>query len=923
MRTIAWISKVLGWIAIAFLSSQQLNAQPLCFGGQVSLNGGITSLVQCVQNDNPTLYPESNAAIENDSYFFVLTNNISIIITTFDGSEGIDMDDYPVGTYRIYGFSYTGNLNTATAQPGNPFIGITSDDCFSYSSTFVFVVRNSCESVQCQGGNIFSSDGSTYVSACKDGVADILSFTNTSSGNATYRYVLVDSQQMIQSVIVNDTLDAEILAVGSYSIHGISYSGQLVASTIEAGMPFSGIETNGDCLEWSNYAITIEVIDCELGEGCTHLYFSEYIEGSQNNRALEIYNPTSFPVDLNDYDVFVYTNGSDQGQPVMALSGILQPGEVYVITNSQASEELLAVADITGGVATFSGNDAIALLYNLTPIDVIGVIGEDPGEGWQWSNGNSLASTANRTLVRKATVNAPTTNWELSRGQWLIYPENEFNYIGSHTAASCDQNVYIGFELTNMLVAEDVGTIHIGIQGFNITQPTEVTVTLVAGTATPGVDFIHNLPIELTFTPEVTQHSITLDIVNDVEMEPYEYFMLELVDNSGIVTLVNSLLNITIEHSDQYYPHRTIADVTHVDSFGVGDSINVFCRLFGVVHGENLNPTGVEFTLIENHAGIKVFDADENFGYTVQEGDSVQVCGQVVQFNGMLYLYADSIFYVNSGNGLDSPLEVDQISEENESAMIKLRCVELVNPAQWINQTNGFDVDITNGVNTYTMHIDRDVNLFGMPPLDGHFHVVGIGAQNDEIPPYLDGYSIWPRYLEDIQGRVIARFSPADEIIFGMNGAVVNYENESTGGESYLWNFGDGQTATDENPEHYYPYSFFMGIADVWVSLTVTDAEGCSDTYTDNLDVVYSSIDEKTSPRFTCYPNPFQNILHIAGNRDMQIIHVYDSMGQLIFSTTLHNQLNYEIPTSTWAAGMYMVDVSGMEGASRFRVIKH
>ena len=49
----------------------------------------------------------------------------------------------------------------------------------------------------------------------------------------------------------------------------------------------------------------------------TDLFFSEYIEGSSNNKALEIFNGTGAPVNLatGGYTVQMYFNGSTTRQP--------------------------------------------------------------------------------------------------------------------------------------------------------------------------------------------------------------------------------------------------------------------------------------------------------------------------------------------------------------------------------------------------------------------------------------------------------------------------------------------------------------------------------------------------------------------------------------------------------------------------------
>lgn len=148
------------------------------------------------------------------------------------------------------------------------------------------------------------------------------------------------------------------------------------------------------------------------------LYFSEYIEGSSNNKALEIYNNTGTSLDLSAYEVQMYFNGSSSAGLTLQLQGTLADGEVYVVAHSAANPDILAVADQTNGAGWFNGDDAVALLYGGNPIDVIGQIGVDPGTQW----GSNDLATANKTLRRKSTVTQgdsngvdvfdPTLEWE-------------------------------------------------------------------------------------------------------------------------------------------------------------------------------------------------------------------------------------------------------------------------------------------------------------------------------------------------------------------------------------------------------------------------------------------------------------------------------------------------------------------------------
>jgi predicted extracellular nuclease len=163
----------------------------------------------------------------------------------------------------------------------------------------------------------------------------------------------------------------------------------------------------------------------------SELFFSEYVEGSSNNKALEIYNGTGAAVNLSGYSLQVYFNGSSTPTN-LALSGTVANGDVFVFAASAASAAILAQADQTTGSALFNGDDAIALVKGTTKVDVIGVIGVDPGTEW----GSGLTSTADNTLRRKSSVTAGdpdgTDAFDPSV-QWNGYANDTFDGLGSHT----------------------------------------------------------------------------------------------------------------------------------------------------------------------------------------------------------------------------------------------------------------------------------------------------------------------------------------------------------------------------------------------------------------------------------------------------------------------------------------------------------
>jgi|ADGO01.1.fsa_nt_gi Predicted extracellular nuclease len=64
------------------------------------------------------------------------------------------------------------------------------------------------------------------------------------------------------------------------------------------------------------------------------LFFSEYIEGTSFNKALEIYNGTGASVDLSLYTVELYSNGAAAPSQSVTLSGMLADGDVFVLATA-------------------------------------------------------------------------------------------------------------------------------------------------------------------------------------------------------------------------------------------------------------------------------------------------------------------------------------------------------------------------------------------------------------------------------------------------------------------------------------------------------------------------------------------------------------------------------------------------------------
>ncbi|MBW7867319.1 MAG: T9SS type A sorting domain-containing protein [Brumimicrobium sp.] len=226
--------------------------------------------------------------------------------------------------------------------------------------------------------------------------------------------------------------------------------------------------------------ISLFISAITYAQDCSELFISEYLEGLGNNKALEIYNPTDNTIDLSNYFVVRYDNGSSTPTVLNAvqLTGTIAPKDVHVGVIDKRDpngvdqeapiwEDLEAKADAfycpdynQSKAFYWNGNDAVVLfkgiippgtplampitsLTNIQPIDIFGKIGENPGEpaqggGWTY-DGTPVASggvvvSANHFLVRKPSVKKGVTlnpstfkpNEEWDSLSYFVYVIDEF-----------------------------------------------------------------------------------------------------------------------------------------------------------------------------------------------------------------------------------------------------------------------------------------------------------------------------------------------------------------------------------------------------------------------------------------------------------------------------------------------------------------
>jgi len=219
------------------------------------------------------------------------------------------------------------------------------------------------------------------------------------------------------------------------------------------------------------------------------LFFSEYIEGSSNNKAIEVYNPTDDTLSMDNYLIYTNYNGNPwSGTYTFPTGASLLPGEVFVAAHSSASDDVLQAADSAYAygdgayITSFNGDDVRALVKlhdgDSTIIDYIGLYDlVDPGSGWDVAGVSD--ATKDHTIIRKSSVTMGNTDWAASAGtdssnsEWMVYDQNYFANIGGHPDDPCWDNainlsvssVSYGSEISYMLTNADGDTLVAAAQG--------------------------------------------------------------------------------------------------------------------------------------------------------------------------------------------------------------------------------------------------------------------------------------------------------------------------------------------------------------------------------------------------------------------------------------------------------------------------
>ncbi|HEU5102147.1 MAG TPA: ExeM/NucH family extracellular endonuclease [Roseiflexaceae bacterium] len=400
----------------------------------------------------------------------------------------------------------------------------------------------------------------------------------------------------------------------------------------------------------------------------TELFFSEYIEGSSNNKALEIYNGTGAAINLatGGYSVQMFFNGSASAGLTINLVGSVANGDVFVLAQSAANATILAQADQTNGSGWFNGDDAVVLRKGTTIIDVIGQIGFDPGTEW----GAGLASTADNTLRRKDVIEGGDTigNDAFDPAiQWDGFAQDTFNGLGCHpgicpitlTVNDISQNegdsgsTSFSFTVTLSRLAETGGV--------------TFDIATADGTATALSDYTAKSLTGQTILAGSSTYTFDVSVNGDTAFESDETFFVNVTNVTG-ATLGDGQGQGTVRNDDAI-PFTHIHDIQSSGNTAATGTFVVEAIVVGDYQTQGSGQLRGFFVQEEDadadtdpatSEGIFVFCS--SCPTPVSVGDKLRITGAASEFFGMSQLTAstaDSVSVLSSGNPLPTAASVE------------------------------------------------------------------------------------------------------------------------------------------------------------------------------------------------------------------------------------------------------------------------
>ena len=545
-----------------------------------------------------------------------------------------------------------------------------------------------------------------------------------------------------------------------------------------------------------------------LGQA-NHVVISEVYGGGGNsgstwkNDFVELYNPTNAPISVDGWSVQYASAGGSFGNFKTYLAGVIQPKSFFLVGEAAGAGGTrdLPTPDVVGAIAMGGTAGKIVLakdtltVTSVTGSSVVDFVGygstaslfEGSGAAPTLSNTTSAerkasASSSDVTLGAGGSEEKAGNGWDTNNNASDFVAQSNINPQNSASPKEPPPAIQAGIGVAYFppvaVKADSPATVTLVLHGVSdapitvLRFPKYPLFDWSHATVTAGISTGGQLPV-LQTTDSVRISGFTISATDSIQIRISGLtapdttlkvaFRLETGAGSDSTALVRPLPSFVL-----YGNPRAISIVKTNDAQGVPLNLQQPVTVRGIV--TVAKQFGGPAYIQDVSAGLAVFDLA--FEDAVKIGDEVTITGTITQFNGLTELANVFLHKINSSGNEVIPLIVTcaQVAHDGanglelyEGMLVQLNRV-LVKDAQgqpistWSVGGSGANFLLQDATDNVQVRIDGDVTTIANTPAPAsEFDIVGVVGQFVGTAPFVGGYQVMPRFVDDIfsKGPVI------------------------------------------------------------------------------------------------------------------------------------------------------------------------
>jgi len=163
----------------------------------------------------------------------------------------------------------------------------------------------------------------------------------------------------------------------------------------------------------------------------------------------------------------------------------------------------------------------------------------------------------------------------------------------------------------------------------------------------------------------------------------------------------------------------------------------------------------------------------------------------------------------------------------------------------------------------------------------------------------------------------IGTYDPVAAFTHNATGALVGFTENAQNEETYLWDFGDGNSSIEPNPQYTY-----NATGNYTVTLTVSHC-GQVDAASQTISIATLGIEEpETNPEFRCYPTIVSDQIRIQATQNIRQMYLIDLTGRVVNLAFSPEKNSVTVDLSTFSAATYFLRVATDSGSFTTKIVK-